>query len=87
MPEEPTSAARAKTSRPAGRAAELKWLTVLAALLVATVIDGIAVSDVSRSTTHAVSASAQAVITLPSDRCGPGCSIMMASNQRGDRLQ
>lgn len=63
----------------AERGVALKWLVVLAALSVATVLDGVSVRD-------AMQEIEQATITLPSDRCNPGCSIMMASNQPNDAV-
>jgi hypothetical protein len=62
------------------RVVALKWLVVLAALSIATVLDGLPKEksfDPSRSIE-------QATVTLPAERCGPGCAIMVASNQTGD---
>jgi hypothetical protein len=75
-----TAPPRFKTNsrRVARPAMTVKWLVVLAALSVATVLDGISISDVNKS---ALSRVEEAAITLPSDRCSPGCTIMMASNQ------
>ena len=70
------------TLPPARRAMTLKWVVVLAALSVATVLDGISMSDLA--TTGTGLTTEQAAITLPAERCGPGCSIMVASSQSGD---
>ncbi len=68
------------------RTVAMKWLAVVAALSIATVLDGISVSDLAKPVSD--TSIEQAAITLPSDRCAPGCMIMMASNQPvGDRLQ
>lgn len=68
--------------RPAQRAMTMKWVVVLAALSVATVLDGISISDMMKPNDGL--STEQAAITLPAERCGPGCSIMVASNQSGD---
>jgi hypothetical protein len=63
------------------RVVAMKWLVVLAALSIATVLDGLSVQAQKpdgRAFTE------QATITLPAERCGPGCAIMVASNQTGD---
>lgn len=77
------------TSRRQARPAmTVKWLVVLAALSVATVLDGISISSINKAAQSYVE---EAAITLPSDRCEPGCKIMMASNQpvgaSNDRIQ
>ena len=70
--------------RPAQRAMTVKWVVVLAALSVATVLDGISISDTTKPALDLGVTSQQAAITLPAQRCGPGCAIMVASNQSGD---
>ncbi len=66
----------------AERGVALKWLVVLAALSIATVLDGISVSDLMKPNDGFTTD--QATITLPAERCGPGCSIMVAANISGD---
>ena len=78
-----------KTLAPARRTMTMKWMVVLAGLSAATVLDGLRISDLSRPLADAMAAGerasvAVASITLPSDRCGPGCAIMVAANLTGD---
>ena len=77
--------AERRIRRPARPAMTMKWLVVLAALSVATVLDGISISNLSKPSGGATIE--QAAITLPSDRCAADCTIMVASNQPGGQLQ
>ena len=86
----PVTTSTAGPDHPKTRAigtSELKWLSFLAAMLVAIVVDGMAVSDMNKAAPGATVTSEQASITMPADRCGAGCSIMMASNQSPDSLR
>ncbi|MDB5547735.1 MAG: hypothetical protein JWP21_1182 [Tardiphaga sp.] len=69
-------------SRSTPRAMTMKWLVVLLALSAATILDGLSNSDAAKPGDRPTPA--QAAITLPSERCGPGCAIMVASSQSGD---